>query len=139
MSLLDFNTADIPDLAALPAGAHQLEVISAEVRKQKPEKGSSNFLYLRLVPTEDPNAKDIGHTLMLPDANKDERENNNRLRRLKEFFQAFGVQLPLEYDADDNGCGRVETMTGLTGMAVLALEENEEYGEQNRVTRFLIG
>ena len=128
MSLLDYDVDSVPELTTMAAGAHQVKIVSAEIRQQKPEKGTSSFLYLRLVPTEDPNAKDIGHVIMLPDDNKDERENNSRLRRLKEFVMAFGLQIPLDTD----------TMTDTVGVGVLSQEDDEEYGEQNRIRRFLV-
>lgn len=135
MSLLDFNVTDVPDQTVLPQGQHQLEVARAEVRQQKPEKGQSEFLMLTLVPTEDPNAKEITHVLMLPDETVNERDNNNRARRLKEFIKAFGISAYTV--ADIKAAAANDSLVGASGFGVLAIESSEEYGEQNRVQRFL--
>ena len=55
----------------------------------------------------------------------------NNLRRLKHFFEAFGIDTDEGIELDD--------LKGLTGSALLGVEDSDEYGERNVIKRFVTG
>lgn len=129
-SLLNISDAmDVEDLHVLPEGEHRLEVTSAEVRTQKPEKGTSQFILARFQPCDDPNAKDITHCIMLADGEGNDREDGQRNRRLKDFVTAVGA----EGDELD-----LSAILGAQVQAALGIQTSEQYGEQNSIRRFLV-
>lgn len=134
MSFLDYNLNDVPDLHAKEEGEYELRIIDAEIKTiQKVDSAwyGAQMVLVKMDIPEDPNSKDITHTIFLPKEGDTEKEMAQRLRGLKIFCDAFG------YDYS-NGIN-VEDLKGLTGWALLKVEESDEYGEQNRVKRFVIG
>lgn len=129
MSFLDFNLNDVPELIALPEGEYQLRILEIEV---KTSQAGNPMVQMRLDVPEEPNSKGITHTIMLPTQADDEKKRNGRLRSLKAFCDAFGID-------HSNGITLDESVVGSTGWAILGIEDSPEYGEQNRVRRFIAG
>lgn len=121
----------VPEQHALPAGEARLRGVSLEKRKQKPEKGNGEFLMAIFEPVDDPNGKLINHVMMLPKDDDDERTTNQKLRRIRDFRQAFGLGIigPLNF----------VDFEGALGWAILTVEEDDQYGEQNRIKKFVAG
>lgn len=126
-SLIDINVADTPDLVALEAGEYEVKVERAEIRTS--QKTGGNFIMLLLSVPAEPNAKLINHIMMLPTQDDDERKAQNRRRAIKEACQAFDVEMTPPIN--------VENFVGQSSFAILAEEEDAEYGTQNRVRRFV--
>lgn len=130
----DYDLDAVPELHTLPIGEAELRLISAELKQQKPDKGTGYFLQLKFQSVTDPNAENIMHIMMLPQAEKEERTNNNRLRALKDFAAAYGVPCKSLSELINN----VYNSIGNSGFALLKIEESPEYGAQNRISKFVV-
>lgn len=129
MSFLDFDLGNVPELNALPDGEYELRILACEVKNS--QAGNPMVSISFDVPAE-VTSKGIHHTLMLPTQADDEKKRNGRLRGLKGFCDAFRIDY-------QNGITLDESVVGLTGWAILGIESSEEYGDQNRVRRFVAG
>jgi hypothetical protein len=131
MSFIDIPDLDnLPELEAVAAGEYQLKIQKAEVKQQDPAKGNSQFLSLSFeILSDNPNVKNVSHVIMLPNNSVDDKENYSRKRRIKAFIEAFKIGMPFEADQ----------LGGETGWALLSLETSDEYGDQNRVKKFVVG
>jgi len=130
-SFLDLgNLDDVPDLGTVPDGTEaQLQISSLEVRSQKPEKGTGKFVMATFDIVGEPNTKRISHVMMLPAEGDDEKKRNSRLRAIRTFYEAFAIPT--------SGQVNMEDYVGNTGWAILAEEEDKDYGMQNRVRKFI--
>ena len=127
--ILDVKTDDAPEFHTLPNGSEvELRIVAAEMRNSK---AGDPMLALRMDAPIDPIAKDINHFIMLPNSKDTEKQSAQKLNRLKEFKACF--KLPA------TGPIAEEDMIGATGWAILAEEESEEFGKQNKVKRFIVG
>lgn len=128
---LGVNLDEVPSQHAVPAGEYQLMLASAEVRDQKPDKGTGRFIMATFEILGDPDAKLITHVMMLPAADDNDRKKNNRLRNIGDFFKCFGIP--------SKGSVNLSAYEGNQGWAILNVEDGGEFGEQNRVKRFIVG
>lgn len=129
MSFLDLNVNDVPDLQALPEGEeYELRILECEIKTSS--KGNQGIQCRFDVPSE-PNSKDITHWIGIPDASADEKKRNSALRRIRDFCTCFGINTAGGIDLSD--------VQGRTGWAILAIENDDTYGEQNRIKRFITG
>jgi hypothetical protein len=128
---LGVDLETVPAQHAVPGGEYQLCLVNAEIKQQKPEKGDGKFIQAQLEIVGDPNSKLIKHIMMLPNASDDDRKKNARLRNIGDFYKAFGIP----------SVGKVNLASyfGNFGWAILTVEDGNEYGEQNRVKRFITG
>lgn len=127
MAFLDFDGVYTPETVI--EGEYRLRVLEAEIKTQKPEKGSGTYLQLKLEIPDNSKAKDITHVMMLPTDQDDMKKKNNRLSAIQNFLIACG------YENVDN----VNELVGATPWAILTEEESEGFGKQNRVKKFVIG
>lgn len=135
-SFLDLNLADVKELVALPEGEYELRLNKAEMRTVSNTNSSyygAQFLLLSFDVPGEADSKGISHTLFLPRDQDDDKQKNNRLRSIKNFCDAFGVDYSQGIDIEELNT------SAATGWAMLKVEEDEEYGEQNRIRRFVIG
>lgn len=126
MSLLDFNLDKVPDEVTVEPGEYQLVVTKAEERDSK-EHHPMIEVFFNII--DNPDAKMIAHYFMLPE--KGNKNNNSRLRSLKSFCEACGIDISQPFDP-------AEDFKGKEVWARLKQEDAEEYGVQNRVSRFVI-
>ncbi len=130
MSLLDYNM-DVPDLEVVPAGEYLVRINSAEVREYNNEKGSGKFLFIGMQVADEPNAKPVFASIFLPDKTDDQRQHDDKIRRLKKFYECFNI---------DYQSGPVDPadLKGAEGYVYLKISPaTEEYDEKNVVTRYL--
>ncbi len=127
MSFLEMALNDVPEIDAMPEGEYQLRIMSAEVKTS--QKTGGNYLGVRLEVVDEV-AKDINHVIMLPASSMNEKETILAKNRLKYFYDAFGIDYT-------GGSVNLEAVVGLTGFAMLTVEESDQYGRQNRVKQFL--
>lgn len=127
MSFLEVSLKDVPELQALEEGEYQVQIASAEIGES--DKTGGQYLMLRCeVPTV-AESKDFTHVLMLPAESDSEKQSIKRLSRLKEAMEAFGYDYSKGIETDD--------LQGLQAWAYLTVEESGEFGEQNRIRRFI--
>lgn len=130
-TFVDIALEGTPELKALEEDEYQVQVTDAEIGTS--DKTGGKYILLRLeVPTE-PESKDFTHVLMLPTSDDTEKQVIKRKNRLIEACEAFG------YDYSAQGGIDVEALIGEKAWAQLGLEKDSEYGEQNRVRRFVTG
>lgn len=125
MGILDYHLDDVPELLCVPDGQYQLEVTRAE---SKLDKNGNPGIQMVFSVMGQADTKRVGYWLSLPGESDDKDTANMKLRRVKAFAEAFNVT-----SANDNDDGFV----GLSGWVVLALEEDPQYGETNRIRRFM--
>ena len=123
--VLDYALDDIPDLGVVEEGEHLLTVTG--VNYTEADKNGNPFLIINFRIENAPNTKNVSHFIGLPGPNHNEEESQDRLRSLKYFATAFGVSMPINSDE----------IEGAQGTAILKVEDNDEYGEQNKVKRFV--
>lgn len=126
--ILDLNLGDVPDLKAIDAGEYELTVTSA---KKDKSKSGNDMLSIVFRVNDVPNTLPIFHYMTLPSEDDDPEIRNSKLRRIKAFYQAFGVDVSSPVDVE-------EDLPGLTGFALLRFEEaTDEFEERNSVKRFV--
>lgn len=128
-TFINFNDEDAVELGTLPGGTEaQLRIMDAKVGTS--QKGSGDFLMIRLEIVNEPYVKDVSHVIMLPDSNQDDKSNNNRKLGMKQFRTAFDIA-PGGFSTNE--------LVGRTGWAILAEKDDPEYGKQNRVKNWVVG
>jgi len=129
MSFLDVDVSDAIEPKAVP-GEEEYEVRIVSI-DQRINKSGNPFIFPRFdIPTE-PSAKDFTKYLPLPHSDMTDKQVNNTKWGLKSFFDAF--------DVDPSGQIDLEDLIGKTAWAILGVSEDEEYGEQNFIKRFVVG
>ena len=74
--------------------------------------------------------KDINHFLWLVDDWMDAKQKNNARFALREFWTALGIDYRMPIDP--------ESAIGAECDALLIVQEDQGYGEQNRIKRFIV-
>ena len=129
-SFIDFGGDDLsqtPDLEVLPDNTEaklRLNALSVEVG----QKSGKPYLLAIVAASDYPDSRDIRHMMMLPTDEDDPKQVQNRKRAIKYFGQAFGIPLTGKVD--------FEKYLGREAYAVLGVNPDEGYGEQNRVKRW---
>lgn len=127
MTTLKFNTKDVREPQPVAAGEYVIRIIRAEVKPRS--NGQGTMLALTFDLPGEGDARLVNHWLMFPDTATDEAQENRVLRNLKAFGEAFDVDFEAGIEVDE--------LLRKEGKAILSVETSEEYGEQNRVKRFL--
>lgn len=126
-NLGDEGLDDVVEPYALPDGTEaQLRIMN--IHSKKRDDGTQYWL-VTLETVEHPFAKLITHFVELPQYVGNPRQKNNARFRLKSFCEAF--------DIDTRGSLKLDDLVGREGWAILSLQRSEQYGEQNRVARFI--
>ena len=129
MGLLELNLNDVKELATVEPGEYNLRITNAEVKTS--EKTGGQFLKIVFDLPDEADSKGIQKVFMFPTDSDDDKVRNNRLRSVKLFYEAF--------DVDYEGAVETDDLVGLTGWAILAEDEDPEYGTSNFVKRFVAG
>jgi len=124
---LNLDVANVEEPKPVAAGEYKLEIIHTEIKESK--KSGKPYLSVGFAIADNEDAETIFHVLMLPHAEEDPKNKKMFQRNLKRFAQAFDAPLEGEFD--------IESLKGNTGFAILAVEEDEEYGERNVIKRFV--
>ena len=125
MAQVDVNISDAQELEVLEAGEYEVHCIGADIKVS--QKGNE-YLNLCFEAVEEPTAKDIYHILMLPDGNDPKVDNKRKLALV-----AACKALDVDYS---NGLNTDEFL-GQTCWVILGVEEDEEYGDKNRLKSFV--
>jgi len=126
-SLLDIDVSDAEEPKVVPANEeYKLRILDATSAN---DKNDEPFLLPRFEVVDEPLSKDFTKFLRLPHDDLNEKQLARAQWGLKLFLTAF--ELPTKGKVDP------EDMKGKTGWAILGIEENEQYGEQNYVKKFI--
>ena len=125
MAILDFNLDEVPELKAVAPGEYSVSILSADERTDK--NGNPGIRMVMKISGEE-DVKPLSYWLSLPGDKEEGEDRNRKLRTLKRFLECFGLILPLE----------VDDLVGEEGWVLLSIETSDDYGDQNRIKRFLI-
>lgn len=124
--LSEFDYDNIPDLASVPEGEYELQII--EARDYVGKTSGKASVQVIFVIEGHPDADTLYHYLALPAPEDDERKKHSKLRRIKEFFSAFGLSSQDEY----------EEWVGKKSWALLTQEADNNGSMRNSVRKFII-
>lgn len=131
-SFIDLALDQTPELSVVPPDQeYQLKIVkvTAKVSKGEATSGQNLLLFLFSLP-EEPDTRMITYPVMLPSSELDEADNNDRKRQLKRVLEAFDWDVSKGFNPDE--------LVGLTGWAVLGVESDPQYGEQNKIKAFVV-
>lgn len=123
--ILEIVNAEIPELEAVPDGEYKVEITNVEEKMDRNQRPGYRVT-LRVV--DKPNTKRITHWVSMPVEGDDEDKANAKGRQVQAFAKAFKIK------SDDP-----KEWEGLVADVALVLENSAEYGDQNRVKRFIVG
>ena len=127
MSFLDIDTSDAVEPKAVAAD-EEYEIRMTSIEQSINKKGNPYLLPRFDIPSEAA-SKDFTKYLALPHENMTEKELNSCKWQLKNFFEALGIDASQRIDLD--------ACVGETAWAILGVDSNEEYGDQNYIKRFV--
>ena len=129
---LEQEMSEVPEPPTLPIGTEaKLRIIfvgSGEGEYGKWYRVSYD------VPSE-PLVKEFGDFFSDPlDAKilSDEKQKKKAFRKFYAFATAFGIDISRPFDWEDD-------LVGLEGWTILGVKKNDEYGEQNTVSKYVVG
>lgn len=127
MSMLDMNLNDAQEPTVVPAGEeYKIRILTVKVDNDK-----NNQPYM--LPTfEVPDvaaSKSFTKFLRIPNESLDAKKMNSAKWQIKLFLECFGMDPGRPFNPEE--------LTGLTGWAILGIEEDEEYGDKNYVKKFI--
>lgn len=126
MGILDnMDLENLPEEKPLQDGEYEVQIISAEEYIGK-NSGKTSIRVILSVPGE-ADAQDIFHYLSLPQDGDDPKTANRKMRRIRDFLQAFSLTKNTPY----------EDWTAHKSWAILKTEEDDKGEMRNSVTRFL--
>ena len=127
-SLLDIDVGDAQEPKVVPADEeYELRIIDA---KTDINTSGNPYLLPRLEIVGEPLAKDFTKYIGLPHEEMDAKQLNRAKWALKNYLECFGLPTSGQLVVDD--------MVGSTGWGILGVEDNEQYGEQNYVKKFIV-
>lgn len=126
--ILDIDTENVEGFHTVPGGEYELRIL--KLTQKNSQKGDP-MIEVQLDIPEDPKSKDVYHYIMLPTNRDDEKRKTQKLVNLKEFKAAFGIP--------QSGPVSAEELEGARGWAILAEDEDENYGKSNKIKRFVVG
>ena len=129
LDLTDQNVNESQDPVAMAANTEaRIRIVAI---KQDTDKNSNPYILPRFEIIDEPLAKEFTKFLHLPNPEMTEKKLNACKNNLRHFFAAF--------DVDTSGPIDLDNLIGEEGWAILGLETNEQFGEQNYVKRFVHG
>jgi hypothetical protein len=134
--LFGFDFSDVSEPTTVPAGEYHVRIVNAEEKTAK--NGETKYLTVRLEILEGASvspetllaAKDLNHTVFLPKGTDTPKQRQNSLWRIKEFCLAFGIDPTNNMDLAE--------WRGLTAWAIIAEDEDKQYGMQNNVKKWIV-
>jgi hypothetical protein len=120
------DPSDAVEMSVVPDGEEaQLEITDVTVSREK------CYIMLRMKVTDRPEEmiKDFNTFLHYPKPEDDQSKVNNKKLRVQSFYESFGITPPFENPEEE--------WKGLTGKAILRVEESSQYGKQNDVKSFV--
>lgn len=129
MATIKVKVDDVVEPYTMPADS-ECELTITDVREGTNKSGMP-YLMPRFEVDGEVAAKEFSYYLGIPDSDMTPKQYNAAAFKYKNFCEAIGVDPAAEQDPED--------WVGLNCVAILGVEESEEYGEQNFVRRFVVG
>jgi hypothetical protein len=128
MPVINVDTSGAVEPTVVAAGTEvELRIVDVKVAN---DKNGHLYMMPRFEVVGEPYSKEFTKFLGMPHAEMDAKKKNQTLSALQAFERCFGCNL----QQDDT-----DQIVGLTGWAILGVEETPEYGEQNYVKKFIVG
>lgn len=139
-SILDINFDEVTDLKAVDDGEYKLRVINAKVGFGQ-NSGNPYFMVNFELPSES-NSKDFNYLIMIPVEGMEQKKAEAKARAMKNFTRAFSIDLSelwaeIKALVASGTAGEIDSLVGLEGWALLGTENDAEYGDRNRIKRFM--
>jgi hypothetical protein len=132
MSFLDIASAAAAakPIDTVPAGEYKVEIVYA---KLDTDKGYAMFI---MELPEVISAKSVTLMLNLPGSGRTEKEENQNINKLVDFYNCFNLNVSKQYADDAN---YPEGFVGASGWVLLGdpKDDGKGYGEQNKVVKFV--
>jgi hypothetical protein len=133
---LDLAQLDnIPEQVILEDGTeHEVQITFAEIGESDPDRKTAGQKYLRVLyqATDVPDSKPFSDVFMLPFQGLDKETFNRRGRQLRAFFECFDFEYRGWNIFEDT-----QDLVGLEGEVLVRVEDDDMYGEQNQVKKYL--
>ena len=125
MSFLDIDVDSAIEPRSVPADVeYELRILEV---KHGVDKNGNPYIMPRFEVVNEVGAKDFTKFFGLPNNSDDAKKKNAKAWAIKALCKAF----KLDPNSD------TDTWVGATGWAILGVEENEQYGAQNYIKRFV--
>jgi len=127
MSMLDMNLGDAQEPKAVPADEeYKIRILTC--RSDNDKNGDPYLLPMFEIPDQ-PTSKGFTKFLRVPHQDLDAKQLNSAKWTMKMFLEAFGMDPGRPFDPEE--------LSGKEGWAILGVSDDEEYGEQNYVKKFI--
>lgn len=127
-TFMDVDVGDAVELEAQPEGEYNLLCNDASIGKGQ---SGQRYIMLRLEIPDVMESKPITEILMHPADAEDEKQRNMRKLNIKRACEAFEVEYAGGFDVKD--------FNNKEARAYLTVEDSDEYGRQNNVSRWVGG
>ena len=132
MTMLDLTEYDLPNAPepkAVKAGEERkLRILSVD---SGTDKNGLDYYMPRFEITDEPTSKDFTYFLHVPNKEKMNEKQLTRARwAMKTFCECFELPLDRPVNPEDDWPGN-------EGWAILGMKEDEQYGEQNFIKKFI--
>ena len=132
MAMIDFDEMGLDEAKEPYAvkGGEERKLVIVEV-KEGTDKNGLEYLQPRLEIIGEPYAKDFTHFLHIPNKAKMTAKQLNRVRySMDSFRKCFGIEGGVQDPKD--------SWPGHEGYAIVGNQKNEQYGEQNFISKLVI-
>lgn len=132
MSMIDpneWNLEDSHEPIALKDGAEVVLRIIEVARAERPKTSTTYYTVHFDVPSE-PFSKDITDWFDEPSRGMDAKRLNAARQKMLHFMECFGIDRSQPSDP-------TEDWVGCEGWCILLLRSSEQYGEHNRISKFV--
>lgn len=127
-SLLDLHLDKVEDPTVVPGGEeYELRILDAKVAPSK--SSDRDVIKVMLEVVDNPTAKPVFVNMAVPSKDDDERKTYSMSLQIKQFMQAFDIDLKNPGDPAE--------WKGKTAWAWLNIGENQNGDEQNEVGRWI--
>ena len=127
MTLLDVDVNDAQEPKVVPGDEeYELRILDVTIDN---DKNGEPYMLPRFEVVDEPLAKDFTKFYRLPHQGLDEKQMNRAKWQIKILLETFSLPT--------SGSLPVEDMKGCTGWAILGVEENEQWGEQNYIKKLV--
>lgn len=126
-TILDIDFTGTTEPKAYPGGK-EYKIRILEITKDV-NKNEDPYLLPRFEIVGKADSKDFTKYMAIPTKDMGEKKLNSAKFRIMEFYQCFGIPT--------TGKTNLEDYKGKEGWAILGYSEDEEYGPQNFVKKFL--
>ena len=101
-----------------------------EVRKMTRPENDTEYYVVRFEVPSEAYSKDITDFLDAPSSKLDAKRLNVARQKMLHFSEAFSVDMSRPFDP-------TEDWVGLEGWCILSLTKSDQYGEQNRISKYV--